>query len=195
MTNKYCRVRLKIKSVTIENFRSIKKLQLNFKDLVMIIGENNSGKTNILKAFSLFFSSSVRGMCVEDFCDKKPQNEIKITITFNRLTDNESSNIKIRQYLSNGELTVQKSFHCDQETGKYETNFSGLIREPKAVFLKLSKFEEYKANLPKIVKENNLPEYFKNEKGNVTQASYREGLDRYINENGNNIEWDNPFFL
>jgi predicted ATP-dependent endonuclease of OLD family len=185
---------LKIKSVIIENFRSIKQLQLNFKDLVMIIGENNSGKTNILKALSLFFSSSVRGMCIEDFCDKKTQNEIKITITFDRLTASESSNIKIKKYLSNGELTVQKSFYCDQETGKYESKFSGLIREPKAVFLKLSKFEEYKANLAKIVRENKLPEYFKNEKGNVTQASYKEGLKRYVEENGDKLEWDNPFF-
>lgn len=189
-----CWVQLKIKSIIIENFRSIRKLQLNFKDLVMIIGENNSGKTNVLKALNLFFSSSVRGMGIEDFCDKNPKKEIKITVTFNRLTAKESSNIRIKKYLSKDRLTVQKSFRYDQDTGKCQSKFAGLIIEPKADFLKLSKFEEYKDNLPKIVRDNNLPEYFKNEKGNVTQASYKQGLDRYIEENGAILEWDKPFF-
>ena len=178
----------------IENFRSVRNLSLNFKDLSMIIGENNSGKTNILKALSLFFSSSLRGMCEEDFCDKNLKNEIRITVTFDRLTPTESSNIRVRRYLSNGELIVQKSFRCDPETSKYESTFSGLIREPKLEFLKVSKFDDYKADIEKIVRDNKLPDYFRNDKGNVTQASYKEGLSKYLDENGDKIVWDEPYF-
>lgn len=186
-------VKLKIKSVKIENFRSIKSLSYDFKDLAILIGENNTGKTNILRALSWFFSSSVRGMTEEDFCNKDTRNEIKITVTFNRLKSDEASS-RIKKYLINGTLTVQKTFCYNPETGKYESKFSGLVWEPKKYFLKISKFEEYKHDVAKIVREKNLPDYFKTERGTVTQESYKKGLRRYIEENKDKIDWDKPFF-
>jgi len=187
-------IKLKIRSVTIENFRSIKCATFDFKDLVILIGGNNTGKTNILKALSWFFSSSVRGMTEEDYCNKDTKNEIRITIVFDRLTTDEEADIRIKKYLINGTLAVQKAYFCDPETGKHEPKFSGLIIEPKEKFLKASKFDEYKHDITSIVREKGLPEYFKSERGTVTQESYREGLKKYIEENRDNIAWDEPFF-
>lgn len=179
--------------MTIENFKSIKSVSFDFKDLAILIGENNTGKTNILRALSWFFGSSVRGMTEEDFYNKDTRNEIKITVTFDRLTSDEAKS-RIKKYLINDTLTVQKTFCCNHETGKYESKFSGLVREPKEYFLKISKFEEYKHDIAKIVLEKNLPDYFKTERGTVTQESYKKGLSRHIEENKDKIEWDNPFF-
>ena len=187
-------IKLKIRSVTVENFRSIKCATFDFKDLVILIGGNNTGKTNILKALNWFFSSSVRGMTEEDYCNKDPKNEIRITIVFDRLTTIEKADIRIKKYLIDGTLTVQKSYSCDPETGKYESKFSGLIREPKEKFLKACKFDDYKHEITSIVREKGLPEYFKSERGTVTQESYREGIKKYIEENRDNIIWDEPFF-
>ena len=36
-----------------------------------------------------------------------------------------------------------------------------------------------KADLTQIVTENNLPDYFKTDKGKVTQGSYKEGLKQH----------------
>jgi len=116
--------------VTIENFRSIKSVSFDFEDLAILIGENNTGKTNILRALSWFFSSSARGMTEEDFYNKDTHNEIKITVTLDRLTSDET-NSRIKKYLINGTLTVQKTFCCSSETGKYESKFSGLVKELK----------------------------------------------------------------
>jgi len=185
---------MKIKTIVIDNFRSIKHVELDFKDLLILIGENNAGKTNTLKALNWFFSSSVRGLTEEDFCGKDLQNKIKITITFDRLTPEEKANRMINKYIVNDTITVQKTFLFDAGTCKYTSVFSGLIREPKEDYLKISKFESYKKDLTKIFKEHSLPEYFKNDKGNVTQESYKEGLKRYLEENKEKIEWDAPTF-
>lgn len=44
---------MKLKSVHIQNFRGIKNLELDLDDLVVLIGENNTGKTAILHAIRL----------------------------------------------------------------------------------------------------------------------------------------------
>ena len=41
---------MKIKSITLENFRSWEKYSLEFKDITILIGQNGMGKTNILEA-------------------------------------------------------------------------------------------------------------------------------------------------
>lgn len=46
----------KIRSVTIRNFRSIRSLEMNATDLTTIVGDNDSGKSNILRALNLFFN-------------------------------------------------------------------------------------------------------------------------------------------
>lgn len=185
--------RIKIKKVKIENSRSIKCIEFDFKDLTILIGENNTGKTNILNALNLFFSSSVKGINEEFFYNKDTSNDISITVTFDRLSANELET-KINKYTIDGTLTVKKTFSYDVETGKIVSKFFGLIKEPKETFLKLSKFDEYKDRLPKVVEEHNLPNYFKTERATITQSSYKEGLKKYIQEKANEIEWDAPYF-
>lgn len=47
---------MKIKKIKIKNYRSIKsEISIDFNDELVIIGPNNSGKTNFLKAINLFF--------------------------------------------------------------------------------------------------------------------------------------------
>ena len=54
---------LKIKDVSIENFRSIagEPFKFYFDDYCVIVGPNNSGKSNILRALQLFFTGSIDG--------------------------------------------------------------------------------------------------------------------------------------
>ena len=53
---------MKIKSISIENFRNIEALNLEFDDVNIIWGENAQGKTNLLEAIYLFTGSkSFRG--------------------------------------------------------------------------------------------------------------------------------------
>ena len=45
---------MKIKNISIENFRNIKELNLDFDDINIIWGENAQGKTNLIEAIYLF---------------------------------------------------------------------------------------------------------------------------------------------
>ena len=54
-------VKVKISRVKIENYRNLKNIDVNLNDVVAIIGENNSGKSNFLRAITLPFLADERG--------------------------------------------------------------------------------------------------------------------------------------
>jgi len=51
---------MKIKSVKIHNFRSIKDAEFGLNDYSVLVGANNSGKTNILTALRIFYEDGVK---------------------------------------------------------------------------------------------------------------------------------------
>jgi CRISPR-associated exonuclease Cas4 len=185
---------LKIRQISIESYRSIKDITVSLQDLTGLIGENNVGKTNVLTALGLFFCGTTRGISENDFFRGRTEGEknaIRISVEFHRLTDREKK--KFTKYLVEERLTVRKSFWVGDD-GKVNSRFQAKVTEPKQDFLKLSKFDEYKSDLTEIVKKEGLPEYFKAESGRVTQASYGEGVERYISEHQDEIEWDEPTY-
>ncbi len=78
---------LKIRDVSIENFRSIvgEPFKFDFDDYCVIVGMNNSGKSNILRALLLFFTGSVDGRTFDPVLDfpktETLSNQAKTKIT------------------------------------------------------------------------------------------------------------------
>jgi energy-coupling factor transporter ATP-binding protein EcfA2 len=57
-----------IRSVEIERFRSLERVELgDLSDMVALVGPNNSGKSNVLRALSLFFNDEVEPATFLDF--------------------------------------------------------------------------------------------------------------------------------
>ena len=83
---------MKLESVSIERFRSVESSELtNCGGFNVLIGKNNSGKSNILSAIHAFFTCIQGGDVVTldspigqeiDFFEKKTQLPIEITLTF-----------------------------------------------------------------------------------------------------------------
>ncbi len=83
---------IKLRLLEIENFRSIieKPLQINFSDLTVIVGPNNCGKSNILRALQLFFTGQIEGapyITDRDYpksgeLNKSAQTKITLTVTY-----------------------------------------------------------------------------------------------------------------
>lgn len=47
----------KIRQISIKNFRSISELSMDVSDLTVIVGDNDCGKSNVLRALNLFFNN------------------------------------------------------------------------------------------------------------------------------------------
>lgn len=83
---------MKIKNVRIRNFRTIQdETVLEFDDFVTIVGPNNSGKTNILKAIQIFFTGYNNKEGYErkrDFTRNAPKaSKTTVNITFTKEID------------------------------------------------------------------------------------------------------------
>jgi len=74
-----------ITKILIENFRSIKNLELNTNGLCSLIGPNSAGKTNILKALDILLGEiypTERAFCKDDFFKRDENQQICIQVWF-----------------------------------------------------------------------------------------------------------------
>lgn len=76
---------MKINSITLENYRNIKELSVDFDDVNIIWGQNAQGKTNLLEAIYLFSGA-------KSFRSAKDKELIKFDCDFTRLKLNFSAN-------------------------------------------------------------------------------------------------------
>jgi len=73
---------MKIKKIFIENYRNLNAIEISFEESCnFIVGENNLGKSNILKLLNIIFTKRAFG--IDDFTDKtKPINvELKLILS------------------------------------------------------------------------------------------------------------------
>jgi putative ATP-dependent endonuclease of the OLD family len=184
---------MRLTELSIKNYRSIKEIN-NFKmtSVQSVLGENNSGKSNILSAIEVFLSAGSGGIKVEDFNDKTQKitvkTKFKVTAPHLKKT--------WRPYLLNDELILEKHIwvEIDSKTEKesVKNEFHGYQAEPRDWFLSERKIKEKKGDRPKwreIVEENQLPEYFL-ENGNCNATIFKKALSKYLSEN--EIEYDQP---
>ncbi|MCI5167193.1 MAG: DUF2813 domain-containing protein [Candidatus Electrothrix sp. GM3_4] len=111
---------MKIKSIIICNWRSIKKLEIEFDDMMVFIGQNNHGKSNILSSI-LFFFGEIKHQEL-DF--NHGAQELFIEALFTDLDDNDKSTFK--KYLTiTDEIRVRKTAYID---GNFD--YKGYIENP-----------------------------------------------------------------
>lgn len=97
---------MKIKKITLHNFRSVKEQTFKLKDYSLLIGANNSGKTNIIDALRIFYE---KGKYDKEDIPKfeTVDQEIWIEIEFH-LTNDEFVNLKDEYKQKNNTLKVRK---------------------------------------------------------------------------------------
>lgn len=118
---------IKLISLEIENFRSIigTPLSLTFSDFTAIVGPNNCGKSNILRAMQLFFTGMIEGgkySTDNDFpksvaLNKHSQTKITTTISFEPSKDallkrslDEIESASKQKRLDNNQITLRLSY-------------------------------------------------------------------------------------
>src|SRR6266571_7638339 len=104
------RVRIILKLVRFEaaNYRSLKSFGLDIDDFLVLVGENNHGKSNFFYALELFLSGSTKGVSKEIFFNREVDKPIRLTATFKELSEQESR--RLRPWMVDDSLTVQKEY-------------------------------------------------------------------------------------
>lgn len=116
---------MKIKNIIISNWRSIKELEIEFEDMMVFIGQNNHGKSNVLSSI-LFFFGEIKN---QDLDFNHGAQELFIEVLFTDLDDDDKSTFK--KYLtSNNEIRVRKTAYIG---GNFD--YKGYIENPVDEFL------------------------------------------------------------
>lgn len=78
---------MKISNIKLYNWRSFKETEISVNDLMIIIGQNNHGKSNLLSALLFFFD----GMKIKEEDYFKGETELFVEIEFKELTHTEKT--------------------------------------------------------------------------------------------------------
>jgi putative ATP-dependent endonuclease of OLD family len=98
---------LKISFVDIKKFRSIESCKVSFSLINAIVGQNNSGKSGVIRALNAFFNPEQEELFfVQGKHDYNSKSTPKITICF----DDVINNPDFKNYLNNETLEVQLSY-------------------------------------------------------------------------------------
>lgn len=185
---------MRLSSLSIWNFRSIREAkEIRLEALQALVGENNCGKSNILRAINCFLSSGAGGMEPADFNDQS--EPCRIECEFTDLLDAERK--KLRPYLLNGDRVVlRKDLQMvnDRVRGKVivKAEYHGYQAEPIQLQYSLKKIEEHwaKPDWRKLAEEGGFLDLAMTEHGKVTKTSFKAALERYLGEN--DVEYDEP---
>ncbi len=115
---------MRISRVEISNFRSMRKLELEAQAHVVIIGPNNHGKSNILRALEFALTPGYK-LSEEDFFRHETghENELYVELLFIDLTEQERNTFK-KYLLADGSMRLVKRGKITKN-GKVETSYHG----------------------------------------------------------------------
>ena len=179
---------MKIKEVYIENFRSIEKLGIRCSDLVILVGRNSVGKSNVLLALELFFNTSDKVLTDDMFCNfSGAGNEIIIELSFSELSEGEKGG-RLKKYvcpsLGPG-LKVRKIIK--REGDKLKSYYHGWVEEPKLEWLH-SDFKGYGKQAFWQSENIDFFAYTSAEGGRITRDLFEEFRQNYIAKHEDELE-------
>jgi len=126
-------IEMKIRKIEIKNYRSLHNVTIYPEDILALVGRNNSGKSNLIKALELFFEGGIRLVNDECFYNHKTGEPIEILITFEQLSDWERK--QFEPWMDEDKLVVGREIVC---TGadSYTINNLAIIKVPEPEWLR-----------------------------------------------------------
>ncbi len=183
---------MRIESIKLTNFRSIQNCNVKISDITALVGENNSGKSALLRAINSFFNYSEEETdFIKNYHQYTPKSLPAVEIVFEKIP----SNSDLTEYVRGGRLTLRmrynpktrKSiFSYKEDSRKYnpinENTITELKRHINFVFIPpsrdLSRIQLLERNVLKELIETYLAQ----------ATSYRDTITPKFKEAANNLE-------
>lgn len=114
---------MKIKRISIENFRSIKQANILVSDFNIFVGQNNCGKTNLFEALEFFFNG-YKGDIRELIFKRSSNLEMSVEIEFSDIQDglskmqNEKNRVTLSGKLGNVDIACLRRSSKDVKKRK-----------------------------------------------------------------------------
>jgi CRISPR-associated exonuclease Cas4 len=168
---------MKISKIKISNWRSIVSEEISFQDLMIFIGQNNHGKSNVLSSI-LFFFGEINHQYLDFNGDSE---ELWVEIEFSEISADE--NITFKKYVSsNNNIKVRKTA---LKNGSF--SYNGYIEEANEDWLKESKISDFKK---REVAETLPLADFLSPKGAITIEQFKTAQSEFIIKNIDNISFN-----
>ncbi len=184
---------MRLSRMSVSNFRSIKTTgDIRLESLQAFVGENNCGKSNLLRSIKCFLSSGAGGLEPSDFNDQTARALIECEFT--GLTDAERK--KLRAYLLGDRVILRKELwvliDAEKQKVTVKAEYHGYQAEPKELHYSVKKIDEKggKPDWQKIAEAGGFLAYAKTADGKVNKASFKAGLEQFLLEN--DVEYDAP---
>lgn len=133
---------VKIRKIRIENFRSIKQVEINLSDFSIFVGKNDCGKSNILRALNLFFNEETNYDTEYDFDDDYNFFAVARQRKADEITIRVELELPLSYRNTNGDLIVwTKKF---RKNGLHSEEYYG-VRE---TINRLGRLSREKVNIP-----------------------------------------------
>ena len=183
---------MKIQNIHISNYNSIKDIQIHVGDMLNLVGQNNAGKSNILRALDLFFNHSSQKITEETYHNRNTSVPIEITVDFCRLTDSEKKYFS--SYVIDDILKVKRRFSWNSVECKATVAHIGYGKVPKLEWLREDEISGEKIIDWWAVKEqltingDKFTNYCGTTKPTVT--IWKQSIPRFIEQNRTHIEYE-----
>jgi len=173
---------MKLRHFGAERYRSLREFELDVDDFMVLLGENNCGKSNFFYALDLFLSTTVRGVNADSFFNYERNKPIVLTARFDQLTRAELE--KLGPWTVDDALTVSKEYALD-ESGKMTVDYHALMSVPKDAWLS-EDFGDY--NNRDVVSRLPIAEFVP-ESGRISREAYKQAITRYRERYSDTIEY------
>ncbi|MBA7676664.1 hypothetical protein ES703_84908 [subsurface metagenome] len=161
---------MKIRKLTIYNWRSIHELYLSAEDLMIFIVQNNHGKSNILSAILFFFGEI--SLDVLDF--HRDREDLFVEVLFGELDDGDRTTFK-KYVTTKNNILVRK-----EATKDCVFTYRGYVEVPEEDWLR----EENISNYIKREDAKTLPlAELLPDSGRITKDVFRQAQEKYIKQN------------
>ncbi|MEE9402530.1 MAG: AAA family ATPase [Desulfobacteria bacterium] len=167
---------MKIREVTIRNWRSIRTVTLSAHDLMIFIGQNNHGKSNILSAMLFFFGET--GLDGLDF--HRDTKELFVEVVFGDLDDADRTTFK-KYVTAKNTMKVRKV-----ATNECGFSYHGYIEAPEEDWLREACISTYtkREDAQALPLSDLLPAA-----GRITKDAFREAQEKYIQQHRDDLSF------